>query len=118
MRTLLVKSEPGAVEAIEEFSLEDDDVIPEKENDILSIDDPRSDGKIYLGEESCCCRVKTTQGGGGLHPSPYGSDVPYISLYCFDGLFLQHNGKIYNGKENLLGPYSPFKNISILGLLL
>ena len=117
VRTLLVKSEPGAVEAIEEFSLEDDDVIPEKENDILSIDDPRSDGKMYLRKGNCCCRVKTTQ-GGGLHLSPYGSDGPYISPYRGDGLFLQHNGKIYNGKGILLGPNSPFKSIPILGLLL
>ena len=92
-------------------------MIPEKENDILSIDDPRTDGKMYLRKGNCCCRVKTTQ-GGGLHLSPYGSDGPYISPYRGDGLFLQHNGKIYNGKGILLGPNSPFKNIPSLGLLL
>ena len=34
------------------------------------------------------------------------------------GLYLKHNGQVYQGKGLLLGPNSPFKNIPILGLIL
>ena len=36
----------------------------------------------------------------------------------YDGLYLKHNGQVYQGKGILLGPKSPFKNIPILGLIL
>ena len=35
-----------------------------------------------------------------------------------DGLYLKHDGQVFQGKGLLLGPESPFKDIPILGLLL
>ena len=34
------------------------------------------------------------------------------------GLYLKHDGQIYQGKGLLLGPNSPFRNIPVLGLIL
>ena len=36
----------------------------------------------------------------------------------YDGLYLKHDGKVYEGKGLLLGPKSPFRNIPVLGLIL
>lgn len=36
----------------------------------------------------------------------------------YDGLYLKHDGQVYQGKGLLLGPKSPFRNIPILGLIL
>ena len=35
-----------------------------------------------------------------------------------NGLYLKHDGQVYEGKGFLLGKNSPFKNIPILGLIL
>ena len=118
LRTLLVKFEPGAVEALEELSLTDgENEIPEKESDIIAVDNPVPDGKMLLRKGNCCYQLKTTT-GGGLYLSPYGGDGLYLSPYGGDGLLVEHNGKIHNGAGLSLGADSPFKNIPILGLLL
>ena len=36
----------------------------------------------------------------------------------YDGLYLKHDGQVYQGKGLLLGPKSPFRNIPVLGLIL
>ena len=36
----------------------------------------------------------------------------------YNGLYLKHDGQVYEGKGLLLGPKSPFRNIPVLGLIL
>ena len=68
---------------------------------------------LYLKKGGCNCQVETD--GQGLYLKPYkGKGLQSYS----DGLYLKHGGKLYDGKELLLGPNSPFANIPILGAIL
>jgi len=68
---------------------------------------------LYIKKSRCVCGVETD--GRGLYLEPT-SGEGFSKLG--DGLYLKKKGKIYDGKGLLLGPNSPFKNISILGMLL
>ena len=54
-------------------------------------------------------------GGCGLYLKP--CEGKGLQSYG-DGLYLKQGGQLYDGKGLLLGPYSPFANIPILGTIL
>ena len=68
---------------------------------------------LYLKKGECICQVETD--GHGLYLKPY--EGKGLQSYG-DGLYLKQGGTLYNGKGLLLGPNSPFANISILGAIL
>ena len=69
---------------------------------------------LYLKKGGCVCRVETDRKGLYLDP------VDGSGLRLFgDGLYLKESNKIMDGTRGLiLGTSSPFRNISILGMLL
>ena len=82
----------------------------------IFVNDHLQDGKLYVRKDGRCYHVQKAQGDGlFISPRP-----PYLpSGIDGDGLFLQQNGgKIYSGEGLLFGANSPFKNVTILGLLL
>ena len=68
---------------------------------------------LYIKKGGCVCEVETDGRGLYLEPTS-GKGCAKLG----NGLYLKKEGKIYDGKGLLLGPNSPFKNISILGMLL
>ena len=68
---------------------------------------------LYLKKGGLVSQVETD--GRGLYLKPYKGKG--LSSYG-DGLYLKQGGKIYDGRGLLLGPYSPFANIPILGAIL
>ena len=68
---------------------------------------------LYLKKGGCVSQVETD--GHGLYLKPYKGKG--LQSYG-DGLYLKRGGKLYDGKGLLLGPYSPFANIPILGAIL
>ena len=68
---------------------------------------------LYLKKGGCVCQVETD--GSGLYLKTYKGKG--LQSYA-DGLYLKQGGKLYDGKELLLGPNSPFANIPILGAIL
>ena len=70
---------------------------------------------LYLKKGGLVSQVETDWGGGGLYLKP--SKGKALKGYG-EGLYLKQGGKLYDGKGLLLGPNSPFGNISILGAIL
>ena len=68
---------------------------------------------LYLKKGGLVSQVETD--GHGLYLKPY--EGKGLQSYG-DGLYLKQGGKLYDGKEILLGPNSPFANIPILGAIL
>ena len=68
---------------------------------------------LYLKKGGLVSQVETD--GEGLYLKPYKGKG--LQSYG-DGLYLKQGGKLYDGKGLLLGPYSPFANIPILGAIL
>ena len=68
---------------------------------------------LYLKKGGCICQVETD--GHGLYLKLYKGKG--LQSYG-DGLYLKQEGKLYDGKELLLSPNSPFTNIPILGAIL
>lgn len=68
---------------------------------------------LYLKKGARVCRIETD--GSGLYLSPVASNQ--FKNYG-NGLYLNQQGQMYNGKGLILGPNSPFKNIPILGMIL
>ena len=72
-------------------------------------------GKMFLRKNGLCYSVKKTR-GNGLY---FREHAPYLlSGINYDGLFVKHKGRVYNGEGLILGKNSPFKNIPILGWIL
>ena len=68
---------------------------------------------LYLKKGSGVCRIETN--GEGLYLGPAsGKGFETIG----NGLYLMKQGGLYDGRELILGPSSPFKNIRILGMIL
>ena len=58
------------------------------------------------------CQIETD--GGGLYLGPArGKGFETAG----NGLYLMKQGALYDGRGLILGPYSPFKNITILGMI-
>jgi hypothetical protein len=73
------------------------------------------DGKMFLRKDGMCYRVKKAH-GNGLY---FRRNPPYLLPGIkYDGLFVKHKGRVYNGEGLILGKNSPFKNIPILGWIL
>ena len=73
------------------------------------------DGKMFLRKDGMCYRVKKAH-GNGLY---FRKNPPYLLPGInYDGLFVKHKGRVYNGEGLILGKNSPFKNIPILGWIL
>ena len=68
---------------------------------------------LYLEKGGLVSQVETD--GYGLYLKP--CEGKGLQSYG-DGLYLKPGGKLYDGKELLLGPNSPFANIPILGAIL
>ena len=68
---------------------------------------------IYLKKGGLVSQVETD--GEGLYLKPYKGKA--LKGYG-EGLYLKQGGKLYDGKGLLLGSYSPFGNIPILGAIL
>ena len=68
---------------------------------------------LYLKKGSGVCRIETD--GEGLHLGPAsGKGIETVG----NGLYLMKQGGLFDGREQILGPNSPFKNILILGMIL
>ena len=69
--------------------------------------------ELYLMKGSDVCRIETD--GEGLYLGPAsGKGFETVG----NGLYLMNQGGLYDGRGLILGPNSPFKNISILGMVL
>ena len=68
---------------------------------------------LYLKKGSGVCRIETD--GEGLYLGPAGGKG-FETVE--NGLYLMKQGGLYDGRGLILGPYSPFKNIPILGMIL
>ena len=68
---------------------------------------------LYLKKGSGVCRIKTD--GEGLYLGPT-SGKGFESVG--NRLYLMKQGEFYDGRELILGPNSPFKNIAFLGMIL
>ena len=66
---------------------------------------------LYLGKRGYGTAKVDLMEGGGLQMTP-------VETEKHNGLYLKHDGQVYEGKGFLLGKNSPFKNIPILGLIL
>ena len=67
---------------------------------------------LFLGKRGYgTARIDFTEEGKGIMLTP-------VENENYDGVYLKHNGQIYQGKGILLGENSPFKNFPILGLIL
>ena len=60
------------------------------------------------------CRIYLQKNGYGMHLSPR----PLLAGIRGDGLYLRMGSSVYDGKGLLLGPRSPFRNITILKWIL
>ena len=68
---------------------------------------------LYTKKGGCVCEINTD--GKRLLLEPVKGKV---LAKMGDGLYLKKQGKVYDGSGLLLGPYSDFKNIPILDMLL
>ena len=67
---------------------------------------------LFLGKRGYgTAKIDFTKGNNGIVLTP-------VKAEKYDGLYLKHDGQVYQGKGLLLGPKSPFKNIPVLGLIL
>ncbi len=67
---------------------------------------------LFLGRKGMgTARVNLTEEGNGLILTPVEQDK-------YNGLYVKHDGQVYEGEGLLLGPNSPFKNIPLLNLIL
>ena len=67
---------------------------------------------LFLGKRGYgTARIDFTEEGQGIMLTP-------VEDENYDGLYLKHDGQIFQGKGILLGENSPFKNIPVLGLIL
>ena len=66
---------------------------------------------LFLGKRGYGTARITFNDGNGLTLTPVEDEK------C-DGVYLKHDGQVYQGKGLLLGPNSPFKNIPLLNLIL
>ena len=68
---------------------------------------------LYLKKESDVCRIESD--GEGLYLGPTsGKGFETVG----SGIYLMKQGGLYDRRGLILGPYSPFKNIPILGMVL
>ena len=68
---------------------------------------------LYLKKESGVCRIETD--GEGLYLGPTsGKGFETVA----NGLYLMKQGELSDDRGLILGPYSQFKNIPILGMIL
>ena len=68
---------------------------------------------LYLKKGGSACHIETD--GEGLYLGPTsGKGFETVG----NGLYLIKQGGLYDGRELILGPNSPFKNIPILGMIL
>ena len=66
---------------------------------------------LFLGKRGYgTARIDFTEEGKGIMLTP-------VENENYDGVYLKHNGQIYQGEGILLGENSPFKKFPILGLL-
>jgi len=68
---------------------------------------------LYLGRRGRGASQIHLVEGGGLYLSPL-----FYPEEDYDGLYMKHDDKTYNGSGLILGKDSPFRNIPILGWLL
>ena len=68
---------------------------------------------LYLKKGSGVCRIETD--GEGLY---LGRASGKVFETVGNGLYLMKQGGSYDGRGLILGPNSPFKNISVLGMIL
>ena len=61
-----------------------------------------------------CVRFFETDGDGLYLGSKIGKRFETVG----NGIYLMKEGGLYDGRELILGPNSPFKNIPILGIIL
>ena len=68
---------------------------------------------LFLGKRGfgVAAKIDFNKEDNGLTLTPVKGDK-------YDGLYLKHDGQVFQGKGLLLGPKSPFKNIPLLGLIL
>ena len=68
---------------------------------------------LFLGKRGygVAAKIDFNKEDNGLTLTPVQGDE-------YDGLYLKHDGQVYEGKRLLLGPKSPFKDIPLLGLIL
>ena len=67
---------------------------------------------LFLGKRGYgTAKIDFTEEGNGIVLTP-------VKAEKYNGLYLKHDGQIYQGKGLLLGKNSPFKNIPVLGLIL
>ena len=68
---------------------------------------------LHLKKGGSVCRIETD--GKGLYLGPAsGKGLENVG----NGLYLMKQGGLYDGRELILGPNSPFKNIPIVGMIL
>ena len=68
---------------------------------------------LYLKKGGSVCQIETD--GEGLYLGPTsGKGFQTVG----NGLYLKKQGWLYDGRELILGPNSPFENIPILGMIL
>ena len=66
---------------------------------------------LFLGKRGYgTAQIDFTE-GNGLMLTP-------VETEKYNGLYLKHDGQIFEGKGILLGPNSPFKNILLFNLIL
>ena len=69
--------------------------------------------ELYLKKGDHVCQIETD--GSGLHPEPTsGKGFETVG----NGHYLMKQGGLFDDRGLILGPNSPFKNISILGMIL
>ena len=68
---------------------------------------------LYLKKGGGVCRIETDGEGLPLGPTS-GKGFETVG----NGLYLMKQGGLYDGRELILGPNSPFKNIPFLGMIL
>ena len=68
---------------------------------------------LYLKKGSGVCRIETDEKGLYLAPAS-GKGFEMV----WNGLYLMKQGGLYDGRGLILGPNSPFKNISIRSMIL
>ena len=66
---------------------------------------------LFLGKRGYGTAQVDFTDGNGLMLTP-------VEPEKYNGLYLKHDGQIFEGKGILLGPNSPFKNFPLLNLIL
>ena len=68
---------------------------------------------LHLKKGGRVCQIETDGSGLYLRPAS-GKGFETVG----NGLYLMNQGGLYDGRGLILGPNSPFKNITILGMIL